>query len=80
MLAVTESVGLGPRREVAVGPEGLSWVEALESASPRLQRNSFIEHIDFFIGVSIVDKFGIVIVILSWLQEWLVGWRQRQQT
>lgn len=62
-------------REFTIGSKAVRWLCVLEAASLGFEIDRFIEHIDFFIGVGIVDKFSIVIVILTGLHEWLVGYR-----
>lgn len=74
MLAFAKSIGSRwSAWEFAVGSETLRWLGVLEAASLDLEVNGFIEHVHFFIGVGVIDKFGVVIIILSRLHEWLVG-------
>jgi len=76
MLALAKSVGhRWSAWEFAVGSETLRWLGILEASSLDLKVNGSIEHVHFLIGVGIIDKFGVVIIILSWLHEWLVGYR-----
>ena len=57
----------------AVCPQRHCGIVFFECSSLGFESDRLVEHINFFIGVSVVNKFGVIVVIFSWLQKWLVS-------
>lgn len=72
MLLESELLAVSSLRELIIGPEGGSWLNS-GASSACIDRHSLVQHVYFFLGVSVIYELRVIIVVLAGLHEWFIS-------